>query len=99
MPPSIAFPSIAARNRPSVAAAIEGFGRDALVISLGLDTFIGDPYAAFGITTKGFGCIASRINALKKPSVVLQEGGYICPELGANLVSYPQGRKSRRQKT
>ena len=32
--------------------------------------------------------IAAKINALKKPSVVLQEGGYLCPELGANLVSF-----------
>ncbi len=72
-------------------AAIEDFGPDALVISLGLDTFIGDPYAAFGITTAGFGRIAAKINALNKPSVVLQEGGYICPELGANLVSFLKG--------
>jgi acetoin utilization deacetylase AcuC-like enzyme len=70
---------------------IEAFGPDAIVISLGLDTFVGDPYAAFGITTPGFGRVAAQINALKKPSVVLQEGGYICPELGQNLLSFLQG--------
>ncbi len=69
-------------------AKIETFGPDALVVSLGLDTFIGDPYAAFGITTEGFGRIAAKINSLRKPSVVVQEGGYICPELGDNLVSF-----------
>ena len=71
--------------------SIEAFGPDALVISLGLDTFIGDPYAAFGITTEGYGRIAAKINALKKPSVVLQEGGYLCPELGKNLVTFLKG--------
>jgi acetoin utilization deacetylase AcuC-like enzyme len=71
--------------------AIEAFGPDALVISLGLDTFVGDPYAAFGITTAGYGRIASKINALKKPSVVVQEGGYLCPELGENLVTFLRG--------
>ena len=71
--------------------SIETFGPAALVISLGLDTFIGDPYAAFGITTEGYGRIAAKINALKKPSVVLQEGGYLCPELGKNLVTFLKG--------
>jgi acetoin utilization deacetylase AcuC-like enzyme len=70
--------------------AINAFGPDALVISLGLDTFIGDPYAAFGVTTEGFGRIAAAINKLNKPSVVLQEGGYVCPELGQNLVAFLQ---------
>ena len=71
--------------------SVEAFRPDALVISLGLDTFIGDPYAAFGITTAGYGRIAAKINALKKPSVVLQEGGYLCPELGENLVTFLRG--------
>jgi acetoin utilization deacetylase AcuC-like enzyme len=75
----------------SALKCIQSFGPDALVISLGLDTFIHDPYAAFGITTTGYARIAAKINALKKPSVVLQEGGYLCPELGANLVSFLKG--------
>ena len=70
---------------------IKDFGPDALVISLGLDTYIKDPYAAFGITTEGYARIAAQVNALKKPSVVVQEGGYLCPELGANLVSFLKG--------
>jgi len=71
--------------------AVDGFKPDAIVISLGLDTFAGDPYAAFGITTDGFARIAAKIYALGKPTVILQEGGYICPELGDNLVSFLRG--------
>ena len=69
---------------------IDGFKPDAVVVSLGLDVFVGDPYAAFGITTEGFGRIADQINRLKRPSVVLQEGGYLCPELGQNLLAFLQ---------
>ena len=61
------------------------------MISLGLDTFVGDPYSAFGITTGGFGCIVAKFNAVKTPSMVLLEGGYICPELGQNLVAFLKG--------
>ncbi|MGB8414933.1 histone deacetylase family protein [Paraburkholderia sp.] len=70
---------------------IRKYGPDALVVSLGLDTYVADPYAAFSITTAGFGKIGSLINDLKLPTVVLQEGGYICPELGQNLVSFLAG--------
>jgi len=68
--------------------AVQAFGPDALVISLGLDTFVGDPYAAFRITTAGYGRIAAMIYALTKPSVAVLEGGYLCPELGKNLVTF-----------
>ena len=70
---------------------VEAFGPDAIVVSLGLDIFVGDPYAAFGITTAGFRRIAARIGALRKPTVILQEGGYMCPELGANLLAFLEG--------
>ena len=61
------------------------------MISLGLDTFVGDPYSAFGITTEGFGRITAKINAVKTPSMVLQDGGYISPELGQTLVAFLKG--------
>ena len=71
--------------------AIEGFAPDALVISLGLDTFIHDPYAAFAITTPGYETMSSMIRALNLPTLVVQEGGYMCPELGDNLISFMNG--------
>jgi acetoin utilization deacetylase AcuC-like enzyme len=71
--------------------ALEIIGRfnpDALVISLGLDTFKGDPYAAFNITTAGYGRMAAKIYALGRPTVAVLEGGYVCLELGTNLVTF-----------
>lgn len=67
---------------------IEEHRPDALVVSLGLDTFVGDPYAAFNVTTQGFGRMAARIGSLERPTVILQEGGYLCPELGDNLLAF-----------
>ena len=72
-------------------AEIERFSPDAVVISLGLDTFINDPYAAFAITTPGYVRMGELIRGLNKPMLVVQEGGYMCPELGENLVSFMRG--------
>jgi acetoin utilization deacetylase AcuC-like enzyme len=43
------------------------------------------------ITTPGFGRIGHTIGALKLPTVMVQEGGYLAPELGDNLASFLDG--------
>jgi acetoin utilization deacetylase AcuC-like enzyme len=72
-------------------ARVKKFAPGALVVALGLDAFEGDPYQGFGITTAGFARIAQRIAALKLPTLLVQEGGYLCDELGDNLESFLQG--------
>jgi len=67
---------------------IATFAPGALVIALGLDAFEGDPFGGLSVTTLGFARIARRIGALKLPAVIVQEGGYLCDELGANLASF-----------
>jgi len=42
------------------------------------------------ITTKGFSRIAASIAKLRKPLAVVQEGGYLGPDLGMNLQSFLQ---------
>jgi acetoin utilization deacetylase AcuC-like enzyme len=64
---------------------ITAFGADTLVLALGLDAFVGDPFAGLAVTTPGFAQIGSAIAALSLPTVIVQEGGYLCPELGDNL--------------
>ena len=51
----------------------------------------GDIHAEDGITTEGFGRIATPVARLGLPTVLVQEGGYPCPELGANLASFLAG--------
>lgn len=67
--------------------AISLWGADTLVLALGLDAFVGDPFAGLAVTTQGFGQIGKRIAGLNLPTVIVQEGGYLCPELGENLAA------------
>jgi acetoin utilization deacetylase AcuC-like enzyme len=70
---------------------IQAFQPGALLIALGLDAFVGDPLAGLAITTEGFARIAGRIAALQLPTLLIQEGGYLCDALGANLLSFIDG--------
>ncbi len=64
---------------------ITRFGADTLVLALGLDAFRGDPFAGLAVTTPGFARIGRAVRGLDLPTLIVQEGGYLCPELGQNL--------------
>ena len=70
---------------------IADFAPGALVVALGLDAHESDPFQGLAITTEGFARIAERIAALKLPSVIVQEGGYVSAALGSNLKSALRG--------
>lgn len=72
------------------------FAPEALVVALGLDTYQGDPLQGMTISTPGFARIGEIIGGLRLPTVLVQEGGYPCPELGANLVNFLQGFSAAR---
>ncbi|MDP3897096.1 MAG: histone deacetylase family protein, partial [Mesorhizobium sp.] len=74
---------------------IRAFAPDALVVALGLDAFEGDPFGGLSVTTDGFARIGEAIAGLGLPSVIVQEGGYLCDELGANLTSFLTGFGAR----
>jgi acetoin utilization deacetylase AcuC-like enzyme len=57
---------------------------DALVVSLGLDTFEGDPISQFSLTAGDFDRLGARLAALGLPTVFVLEGGYAAAELGDN---------------
>ncbi|MEX2495992.1 MAG: histone deacetylase family protein [Woeseia sp.] len=67
---------------------LQAFSPGAVVVALGLDAFEGDPFQGFAITTGGFGRIADKIAALQLPTLIVQEGGYLCDELGNNLAAF-----------
>jgi acetoin utilization deacetylase AcuC-like enzyme len=64
---------------------IKGYAPDALVVSLGVDTFEDDPISAFKLSRKHYPLIGSRIAALALPTVLVQEGGYAVSEIGVNV--------------
>ncbi|MEX0645557.1 MAG: histone deacetylase family protein [Parvularculaceae bacterium] len=80
-------------------ARIDAFGADALVIALGLDAFEGDPFGGLGVTTQGFSRIGGAIGgAIARPTVIVQEGGYLCDALGGNLTAFLASYASARRK-
>lgn len=74
---------------------IRSFAPDALVVALGLDAFEGDPFGGLSVTTPGLARIAEAIAALALPTVIVQEGGYLCDALGGNLTSFLAGYAGR----
>jgi len=70
---------------------IRSFAPDVLILALGLDAFEGDPFGGLAVTTPGFARIAAAAASLGLPTVIVQEGGYLCPELGDNLQSFLSG--------
>jgi len=67
---------------------IEAFGPDAVVVALGLDAYEGDPFGGLKVSTEGFARIAVAIAGLRCPTLLVQEGGYPCDDLGRNLASF-----------
>lgn len=70
---------------------IEAFAPEALVIALGLDGFEGDPFGGLSISTDGFARIGAHIGQMGLPTVLVQEGGYLCDDLGRNLEHFLDG--------
>ena len=71
--------------------AIDRFDPDLLVVSLGVDTFDGDPIGDFKISTDGMGRVGHAVGQLSRPSVILQEGGYHLGALGVNVAGWLVG--------
>ena len=72
-------------------ARIARHGADALVVSLGLDTFAGDPISAFALQSDDFSRLGQRLARLGLPTAFVLEGGYAAAELGVNAVNVIEG--------
>lgn len=68
-------------------ARIEQHRADALVISLGLDTFVDDPISTFTLRTEDYQRLGARLAQLNLPTVFILEGGYAAAALGTNAAS------------
>ena len=72
-------------------ARIARHGAGALVVSLGLDTFAGDPISTFALQADDFSRMGERLGRLGMPTVFVLEGGYAAAELGENAVNVVEG--------
>jgi len=59
----------------------------ALVVSLGLDAYAGDPISRFALQPDDFSRLGQRLAGLGLPTVFVLEGGYAAAELGVNAVN------------
>lgn len=74
---------------------IRSFGADCIVVALGLDASIDDPFKGLAITQPGFVRIGERLAQTGLPLLLVQEGGYLSDTLGANLASVLGGITGR----
>ena len=70
---------------------VADFSPDVVVLAAGLDIAVDDPFKGFAIATPEFAAIGRTIAALKRPMLVVQEGGYPSPSLGNNLAGLLTG--------
>lgn len=72
-------------------AAIREFGADIIVVALGLDAHVADPFQALKVTTDGFERMGAAIAGQGMPLICVQEGGYLSQELTDALAAFLTG--------
>ncbi len=70
---------------------IRDFGTEALVVSLGVDTYVGDPISSFRLDTPDYLRLGARLAALRRPTLFVFEGGYAVAEIGTNVANVLRG--------
>ena len=90
MPPGTAYDRWSAALEDAC-RKIKRFGPDALVISLGVDTFEKDPISFFKLKSEDFSACGARIARLAKPTLFVMEGGYAIEAIGVNAANVLSG--------
>jgi acetoin utilization deacetylase AcuC-like enzyme len=72
-------------------ARIRAFGAEALVVSLGVDTFIADPISFFRLESADFTAYGRMIGRCRIPTLFVLEGGYAVADIGVNAVNVLTG--------
>ncbi len=70
--------------------AIAEYGAQALVLSLGVDTFAGDPISGFALQSDDYLRMGERIAHIGLPTVLVFEGGYAVEAVGINVANVLQ---------
>ncbi len=72
-------------------AKIADFAPEALVVSLGVDTYKDDPISFFKLESDDFIRYGEAIGSLRVPTLFVMEGGYAVSEIGVNTVNVLEG--------
>jgi acetoin utilization deacetylase AcuC-like enzyme len=70
---------------------LASYAPDALVVSLGVDTYAGDPLSTFKLQSGDFLRVGERIAYLGLPTAFILEGGYALKQIGVNVVNVLEG--------
>lgn len=70
---------------------IKDYGAEIVIVSLGVDTYKGDPISQFKLDHEHFTRMGERIKTLGKPTLFVMEGGYAVAEIGINAVNVLTG--------
>jgi acetoin utilization deacetylase AcuC-like enzyme len=82
------------RWREALAQALQriaAWGGEALVVSLGLDTFEGDPISGFRLRSADYLRVGEDLAAAGLPTLFVFEGGYAVAEVGVNAANVLEG--------
>ena len=90
MPPGTSFDTWRSNLKDALAKVI-AFKPNAIIISLGVDTFETDPISFFNLKSPDFTTIGTDIAALDLPTLFIMEGGYDIAEIGLNTVNVLTG--------
>jgi acetoin utilization deacetylase AcuC-like enzyme len=66
-------------------AALQAWGPEVLIVSLGVDTYAGDPISHFGLLRQHFHQLGQRLAGFGRPTLLVQEGGYATANVGLNV--------------
>ena len=64
---------------------------DAVVVSLGVDTYEHDPISQFKLTGDDYPRIGEAVAGLARPTLFVMEGGYAIEAIGVNTVNVLEG--------
>lgn len=71
--------------------AIVAFRPDVLLVSAGFDTLTGDPHGGMRLATSSFRPIGRLLAEARAPILLVQEGGYLLPDIGPALFALLEG--------
>ena len=90
LPPGTEWPAWGGALRAAL-LRIADFRADALVVSLGVDTFAKDPISFFRLQSEDFSSYGQMIGGCRIPTLFVLEGGYAVGDIGVNVVNVLMG--------
>ena len=72
-------------------ARLRDYAPEMLIVSLGVDTYGGDPISHFALDEPEFARLGRELAALHRPTLFVQEGGYATEAIGRNVVAVLRG--------